>query len=64
MKRIDTKLSGVYIIEPVVHGDHRGFFLETYSMTTSVDISIDTVFVQDNRAFMEQKDVWCYSVLE
>ena len=29
MKRIDTKLPGVCILEPVVHGDQRGYFMET-----------------------------------
>ena len=55
MKRIETKLPGVYIIEPVVHGDHRGYFMETYSTKTFSDIGIDTVFVQDNQSFTAQK---------
>lgn len=55
MKRIDTKLPGVYIVEPVVHGDHRGYFMETYSTKTFADIGIDTVFVQDNQSFTAQK---------
>ena len=29
MKRIDTKLEGVCILEPEVFGDHRGWFMET-----------------------------------
>ena len=55
MKKIETKLPGVYIIEPVVHGDHRGYFMETYSTKTFSDIGIDTVFVQDNQSFTAQK---------
>jgi len=55
MKRIDTKLEGVYIVEPVVHGDHRGYFMETYSTKTFADIGIDAVFVQDNQSFTAQK---------
>ena len=55
MKRIDTKLEGVYIVEPVVHGDHRGYFMETYSTKTFADIGINTVFVQDNQSFTAQK---------
>ena len=55
MKRIDTKLPGVYIIEPVVHGDHRGYFMETYSAKTFADMGIDTVFVQDNQSFTAKK---------
>ena len=31
MKKIETKLPGVYIIEPQVFGDQRGYFMETWS---------------------------------
>lgn len=57
MKRINTKLPGVCIIEPVVHGDHRGYFMETYSTKTMDDIGIDTVFVQDNQSYSAQKGI-------
>lgn len=57
MKRIDTALEGVCIIEPVVRGDHRGYFMETYSTKAFADIGIDTVFVQDNQSFSAQKGV-------
>ena len=30
MRRTDTEIGGVCLIEPVVHGDHRGFFMECY----------------------------------
>lgn len=56
MKRIDTKIPGVYIIEPQVFGDHRGYFMETYSVKSFADIGIDTVFVQDNQSFSAQKN--------
>jgi len=55
MKKIETKLPGVYIIEPQVHGDHRGYFMETYSTKAFADIGIDTVFVQDNQSFTAKK---------
>ncbi|MBQ7887693.1 MAG: dTDP-4-dehydrorhamnose 3,5-epimerase [Clostridia bacterium] len=55
MKRIETKLSGVWIIEPQVHGDHRGYFMETYSTKAFAEIGIDAVFVQDNQSFTAQK---------
>ena len=57
MKRIDTKLPGVCILEPVVHGDHRGYFMETYSQKTLCDLGIDAVFVQDNQSFSAKKGV-------
>ena len=55
MKRIDTKLPGVYIIEPVVHGDHRGYFMETYSTRAFAEIGITNEFVQDNQSFTAQQ---------
>ena len=55
MNRIDTKLDGVYIIEPQVFGDHRGYFMETYSTKAFADIGITNVFVQDNQSFSTQK---------
>ncbi|MBR2941761.1 MAG: dTDP-4-dehydrorhamnose 3,5-epimerase [Clostridia bacterium] len=55
MKRIDTKLPGVYIIEPDVHGDHRGYFMETYSTKAFEAMGIDCCFVQDNQSFTAKK---------
>ena len=57
MKRIDTKLPGVCIVEPIVHGDHRGYFMETYSTAALSQIGIDAVFVQDNQSFSAKKGV-------
>ena len=55
MKRIDTKLPGVCIVEPQVFGDHRGYFMETYSTKAFADIGITNEFVQDNQSFTAQK---------
>ena len=57
MKKIETSLPGVFILEPVVHGDHRGYFMETYSQKVFADLGIDNVFVQDNQSFSAQKGV-------
>ena len=57
MKRIDTALPGVCILEPIVRGDHRGYFMETYSQKTLADLGIDCVFVQDNQSFSSKKGV-------
>ena len=57
MKRIDTKLEGVCILEPVVHGDARGYFMETYSTKTLADLGIHNVFVQDNQSYSSQKGI-------
>lgn len=57
MKRIDTKLPGVCIVEPVVYGDHRGYFMETYSTKSMADIGITNDFVQDNQSYSSQKGI-------
>ena len=53
MNVIETKLSGVYIIEPQVFGDLRGWFMETYSKKKTPQIDCD--FVQDNQSYSAQK---------
>lgn len=55
MKKIETSLPGVVIVEPQVFGDHRGYFMETYNQKAFHDIGIDNVFVQDNQSFTAQK---------
>ena len=48
--RIATSIDGLYIIEPTVFGDQRGFFMETYSRRDFADIGIEEEFVQDNHS--------------
>lgn len=55
MQKIETHLPGVYILEPRVFGDHRGYFLETYSRRVFQDLGIDRDFLQDNQSFTKQK---------
>ena len=55
MNVIKTKLDGVVIIEPNVHGDHRGYFMETYSKRKYEELGITVDFVQDNMSFSAQK---------
>lgn len=51
MNVIETKLEGCMIIEPKVHGDERGFFLETFQAKRYKDIAgITLPFVQDNHS--------------
>ncbi len=45
-----TKLKDVYIIEPEVFGDERGFFMETYNQADFDKIGIKEKFVQDNHS--------------
>ena len=49
-------ISGLYIIEPKVWGDHRGYFMETYNYNDMKENGIDAVFVQDNQS-MSRKGV-------
>ncbi|MFB5266670.1 dTDP-4-dehydrorhamnose 3,5-epimerase [Paenibacillus enshidis] len=50
MKTIPLHLSGVLILEPVVHGDHRGFFMESYNEQTVQNNGLNYHFVQDNQS--------------
>jgi len=45
-----TALAGVVVIEPDVHRDARGFFLETYHETQYMDAGLEDRFVQDNHS--------------
>lgn len=45
-----TDIPGLLIIEPAVHGDERGFFMETYNQNDMTEAGIDAVFVQDNQS--------------
>ena len=55
MKVTETELKDVYIVEPRVFGDHRGWFMESYSKATFLKAGIDCDFVQDNQSFSAQK---------
>jgi len=48
LRIIETALPGVLIVEPTVHGDARGWFMETYSWAAFEDAGIRARFVQDN----------------
>ena len=49
-KKIATTIEGVYIIEPTVFGDNRGYFMETYSKTDFDELGLNYNFVQDNQS--------------
>jgi len=51
MKKIETAIPGVVILEPRVFGDHRGWFSESWNEKTLRDLGIDVRFVQDNESF-------------
>ena len=43
-------IEGLYIIEPTVHGDARGYFVETYNQKDMTENGLNMVFVQDNQS--------------
>ncbi|MGB9937111.1 MAG: dTDP-4-dehydrorhamnose 3,5-epimerase [Methanobacterium sp.] len=47
---IKTSIEGVYIIEPSVFGDERGYFMETYHKREFEESGLDFDFVQDNQS--------------
>ena len=50
MKFIKTEIADVYIIEPSVFGDNRGYFLESYNQKRFEEVVGKTSFVQDNES--------------
>ena len=55
MNVIETKLPGVVIVEPQVFGDHRGWFMESWSKKTMADNGLNVNFVQDNQSYTARK---------
>lgn len=50
MNFIKTEIEGVYIIEPKVFGDNRGYFFESYNEKEFKENGLDYIFVQDNQS--------------
>lgn len=50
MKVTETKLAGVVILTPEVFGDHRGFFMESWSKRKMEEAGLQYDFVQDNHS--------------
>lgn len=50
IKVTQCPIDGLYIIEPKVHGDSRGYFMETYNQNDMREAGLDMVFVQDNQS--------------
>lgn len=55
MKAVETGIEGLVVIEPDCHGDHRGWFMETYSKPRFEAFGITCEFVQDNQSYSAQK---------
>lgn len=50
IKVMKAPIAGLYIIEPAVHGDARGYFMETYNARDMAEAGLDMTFVQDNQS--------------
>ncbi|HKP21742.1 MAG TPA: dTDP-4-dehydrorhamnose 3,5-epimerase [Thermoleophilaceae bacterium] len=50
MRRLETNLDGPILLEPEVHGDARGFFVETARSNVLAELGVTDTFVQDNHS--------------
>lgn len=57
MKVTPLKLQGASIIEPIVHGDSRGFFMESYNEAIFQEHGILQTFIQDNQSLSAESGV-------
>jgi dTDP-4-dehydrorhamnose 3,5-epimerase len=53
-RALETKLDGVVLIEPVVHGDSRGFMVESFSRDAWAELGVGVEFVQHNHSRSSQ----------
>ena len=49
-RRIDTRIEGLALIEPTVHRDERGFFMETFRAADYPGLGVGVEFVQENHS--------------
>jgi dTDP-4-dehydrorhamnose 3,5-epimerase len=49
-ERVPTELEGVVLLEPKVHGDERGFMVETFRRDAWAELGVDVEFVQHNHS--------------
>ena len=47
---IETFIKDVYVIEPKIHGDNRGYFMETYKESDFIEAGLHYKFIQDNQS--------------
>lgn len=57
MKLESTNIEGLYIIEPTVYKDDRGWFSEVYNSQVLQKLGINIDFIQDNHSFSKHKGV-------
>lgn len=49
-KFTETKIKDLYVVEPTVFGDNRGYFMETYSKQAFLEVGLNYDFLQDNQS--------------
>ena len=54
-ERLETGIEGLALLAPDVHGDERGFLLETYSRDRWAELGVDAEFVQGNHSRSTQR---------
>lgn len=57
MKVTPLKLQGASLLEPVVHGDNRGFFMESYNEEIMHKLGVNYNFIQDNQSLSAEVGV-------
>jgi dTDP-4-dehydrorhamnose 3,5-epimerase len=55
MELIKTAIKDLYIVQPKVHGDQRGWFVESYNQELFLSKGLDIQFVQDNHSYSQAK---------
>ncbi|MGL6022670.1 MAG: dTDP-4-dehydrorhamnose 3,5-epimerase [Chitinophagaceae bacterium] len=53
----ETFIKGLFIIQPRLLEDQRGYFFESYNQKALKNFGIDTIFVQDNQAYSKNKNI-------
>ncbi len=50
MEALPTRLDGPILLQPTVHRDKRGFFIESYRQSVLAELGVDDEWVQDNHS--------------
>ena len=50
MKVLETGFNGLYIVEPTIYNDDRGYFFESYNQRRAMEYGMTSEFIQDNES--------------
>ncbi len=53
----ETEIQGVYVLEPRIYPDHRGFFMESFNKSVFEKKGLSYEFIQDNHSYSKEKGV-------